>query len=1080
MRTKIGKRIGPVPIAVVAALALAAFLSAGLLVFMPSSTQAQTATDHIPDQTFDADVSADQTIETISVVAGDNNTPPAISRAFPVGSTDFTITSDQDDPETAADQTGTDDKNGGIETNSSGSGDRTGAIAIGTATGTITIPADIISQTHAEQSDNTARITVKAKSGSDDLTVRFNLTIVQNPFESGDNMVEPVAPDGSDDAGYQPVIGGDEGDCAVITTDGSTVLTGKGARTTGATLAATASDHDNDGGTPDRPTNLVTGGKCTTVAESVDVAFRNSRATGSANKVNYLVYVTGGDSFPNVDGHAGKSGLNQQLLTVDPVDALGDPGEKTITVTRSMADNAGKVYLYGYQERTGNDGPLSVKRIPSTTSQAFKVNADFVVQVQFVEGPALAFDADRSDLVFNAMAGSDDDVDGSTLEAASPATEKAGGQDQDQDGYFDGAYDIPNSSDAAIGVTATIKDSRGNPLYGGDKDSRVDFIVTYTAGSDLSSSTPPTYSTRKVIAQGANTASIDVDGWMASQKAVEVTVAATYTGPTAPNGFDLGAITLTRAGSAETAKFAIYSCAETPSENTKAANGCATGHASSEDMRFGRSQHFVVSGGFLNSLGSEADDTVDVEIAEADKKALTVLLNSAAPSRFNPGNTAKVVMITSEAAYGDYTITVTNGATGDSEVTQNLTISVAGPPARLTVTPEGNVYIPLRGRQTFTVSALDENGVTADFPKTSHQEILIDASYGDVRGPKVGSNDILTLNAATGMGTFTYTLPRDAMAGETFSIFVGTGDMQEEIMVTAGDAPAVPGMPMNVSAMADSDTQITVSWDAPASDGGSAITGYMVESMMSGGEWMDVTPTDLGTKTTFTHSGLMAATTYYYRVTATNAEGNSQATDGMAMAMTNAAPTPPMASGTLADVSLTVGDDAAMVNASGAFTMTEDDAITGYAATSSDTDVATASANAMGMVTIMAVGAGSATVSVTAMDDDGTSDAVTIMVTVAPDPTLGTPTGVDVSGFNRNGVLQVSWTAAPNAQSYIVIAVNSTDSEDTQTALVNDRTQTTAAVGGLTSGQTYYVFVAALGSGGANTLSEELVTVVAK
>ena len=76
--------------------------------------------------------------------------------------------------------------------------------------------------------------------------------------------------------------------------------------------------------------------------------------------------------------------------------------------------------------------------------------------------------------------------------------------------------------------------------------------------------------------------------------------------------------------------------------------------------------------------------------------------------------------------------------------------------------------------------------------------VQIDAAYGDVRGTMVDSDDVLTLDANTGMGTFTYTLPRDAEQGEPFSIFIGEGDIQVEVMVTAGMDPTVPGMPMNV------------------------------------------------------------------------------------------------------------------------------------------------------------------------------------------------------------------------------------------------------------------------------------------
>ena len=48
MRKKIGKRIGPVPIALVAVLALAAFISAGLLAFwwLQRNAQAQGLPDH--------------------------------------------------------------------------------------------------------------------------------------------------------------------------------------------------------------------------------------------------------------------------------------------------------------------------------------------------------------------------------------------------------------------------------------------------------------------------------------------------------------------------------------------------------------------------------------------------------------------------------------------------------------------------------------------------------------------------------------------------------------------------------------------------------------------------------------------------------------------------------------------------------------------------------------------------------------------------------------------------------------------------------------------------------------------------
>ena len=76
---------------------------------------------------------------------------------------------------------------------------------------------------------------------------------------------------------------------------------------------------------------------------------------------------------------------------------------------------------------------------------------------------------------------------------------------------------------------------------------------------------------------------------------------------------------------------------------------------------------------------------------------------------------------------------------------------------------------------------------------------------------------------------------------------------------------------MNVMAEATSHDMITVSWESPADDGGSDITGYMVQSaymmaddMMS--DWMDVDPAHMGMDMMYMDMGLMAETTYYYRV----------------------------------------------------------------------------------------------------------------------------------------------------------------------------------------------------------------------
>ena len=65
------------------------------------------------------------------------------------------------------------------------------------------------------------------------------------------------------------------------------------------------------------------------------------------------------------------------------------------------------------------------------------------------------------------------------------------------------------------------------------------------------------------------------------------------------------------------------------------------------------------------------------------------------------------------------------------------------------------------------------------------------------------------------------------------------GRSDQFVTANAKTGPAtVPGAPTVVTAMETSDTEITVTWDDPASDGGSDITGYMVQSAYMGADGM--------------------------------------------------------------------------------------------------------------------------------------------------------------------------------------------------------------------------------------------------
>jgi flagellar hook assembly protein FlgD len=80
---------------------------------------------------------------------------------------------------------------------------------------------------------------------------------------------------------------------------------------------------------------------------------------------------------------------------------------------------------------------------------------------------------------------------------------------------------------------------------------------------------------------------------------------------------------------------------------------------------------------------------------------------------------------------------------------------------------------------------------------------------------------------------------------------------------------SAPGTPTNVTATATGNASATVSWTAPASNGGSAITGYKVVAS----DDTSRTCTTNGTVTSCTVNGLTVGQTYTFIVTASNAIG---------------------------------------------------------------------------------------------------------------------------------------------------------------------------------------------------------------
>ena len=99
-----------------------------------------------------------------------------------------------------------------------------------------------------------------------------------------------------------------------------------------------------------------------------------------------------------------------------------------------------------------------------------------------------------------------------------------------------------------------------------------------------------------------------------------------------------------------------------------------------------------------------------------------------------------------------------------------------------------------------------------------------------------------------------------------------------------------PGAPTSLNATASGQTTINLSWTAPTSTGGAAITGYKIEVSTDGGGTFTQLVASHSTPP-YAHTGLSAATTRHYRVSAINSV-NTGPVSNVAMATTADAANP--------------------------------------------------------------------------------------------------------------------------------------------------------------------------------------------
>ena len=242
--------------------------------------------------------------------------------------------------------------------------------------------------------------------------------------------------------------------------------------------------------------------------------------------------------------------------------------------------------------------------------------------------------------------------------------------------------------------------------------------------------------------------------------------------------------------------------------------------------------------------------------------------------------------------------------TGDADVDA---YSVAGLPAGLSIdtatgvisgTPTAAVSGTATATVTVTDTAANSGTVEVVFPAVAKGDQTL-SGFGYSASSVTFGSTAPTVTAPSGaQTTLSYTATPSAVcsvqAATGVLTLAGVGDCevtataaattnyneataQYTVTVTAATAP---GAPTGLTAMASGNTRINLSWTAPASNGGSAITGYKIEVSANGtSSWTDLVANTGSATTSYAHTGLAAGTTRHYRVSAINSVGTSSPSD---------------------------------------------------------------------------------------------------------------------------------------------------------------------------------------------------------
>lgn len=516
---------------------------------------------------------------------------------------------------------------------------------------------------------------------------------------------------------------------------------------------------------------ILKDGDCNTRADSLTVVFQN---TDPANSLDLAVYVTGGADFPHIDATAtttadtarmlGKRGINEARIRLERQDGFGVPGQRTITVTRSMADDTGAVYLFAYKVLTNAGIPFATDATGfpgmETANNSDDHLADFAIKVQFLdvgvpdaeESSLVAADPDSGETE-SVVTIRVENMDGDGLTGPMDLTLEGGGDDA----YFDVANLKTHRVRIVEGDPTTVVTIKGLPETGPIR-AKVTGVFRSLTLSDYITRTVSTPATVTVKAYACAMETDETDDICAN----------------------------------ESANLANDSVVDDPAELAYVAPGGS----------------FLIAGQARDAAGNRVYGALSWKGADAAANtALAVnsgTTNAATSPATNP-DTATVA-VAPDAPAGEYRLTVSDSGDNASATAR---FTVTGKTASLEI--GGPDIIPDTGIATYWAKTTDAAGNPAS-DAASIMPLVVVRTVGEaeILGTENGR---VTLSATTGEGSFTLVMPAETAPGVEVVILITAGDLSDIKTVTFGE-PQSLGPIDGLSLTSDTDGTVVLEWQA--------------------------------------------------------------------------------------------------------------------------------------------------------------------------------------------------------------------------------------------------------------------------